>query len=137
MIKGITHDNLGPIWYHSEPINFPYSPNQFLGWDIFATPYSKTALAHESFSNKNQLISMFGSKVSLIISDQFKLKFYKPSPAELTESFPINSQAKTKLTICTPIYSYCKGIIWLQVNLCQNLFFLQNMGRTCCVQKLF
>ena len=27
-----------------------------------------------------------------------------------------------------------KGI---QVNLCQKLFFLQNMGRTCCVQKMF
>ena len=25
----------------------------------------------------------------------------------------------------------------LQVNLCQKLFFLRNMGRTCCVQKLF
>jgi hypothetical protein len=25
----------------------------------------------------------------------------------------------------------------VQVNLCQKLFFLQNMGRTCCVQKLF
>ena len=25
----------------------------------------------------------------------------------------------------------------LQVNLCQKLFFLQNTGRTCCVQKLF
>ena len=25
----------------------------------------------------------------------------------------------------------------VQVNLCQMLFFLQNMGRTCCVQKLF
>ena len=25
----------------------------------------------------------------------------------------------------------------LQVNLCQKLFFLENMGRTCCVQKLF
>ena len=25
----------------------------------------------------------------------------------------------------------------IQVNLCQKLFFLQNMGRTCCVQKLF
>ena len=29
-------------------------------------------------------------------------------------------------------------IIWpLQVNLCQKLFFLQNMGRTCFIQKLF
>ena len=25
----------------------------------------------------------------------------------------------------------------IQVNLCQKLFFLENMGRTCCVQKLF
>ena len=25
----------------------------------------------------------------------------------------------------------------LQVNLCQKLFFLQNMGRTCCVLKWF
>ena len=24
----------------------------------------------------------------------------------------------------------------VQVNLCQKLFFLQNIGRTCCVQKL-
>ena len=27
--------------------------------------------------------------------------------------------------------------IGLQVNLCQKLFFLQKMERTCCVQKLF
>ena len=26
---------------------------------------------------------------------------------------------------------------FVQVNLCQKLFFLQNMGRTCCVQKFF
>ena len=25
----------------------------------------------------------------------------------------------------------------VQVNLCQKLFFLQNMGRTCCVQNFF
>ena len=25
----------------------------------------------------------------------------------------------------------------VQVNLCQKLFFLQNMGRKCCVQELF
>ena len=28
-------------------------------------------------------------------------------------------------------------ILFLQVNICQKLFFLQNMGRTCYVQKLF
>ena len=30
-------------------------------------------------------------------------------------------------------FKFCQ----LQVNLCQKLFFLQNMVRTCCVQKLF
>ena len=28
-------------------------------------------------------------------------------------------------------------LLMLQVNLCQKLFFLQNMGRTCCLQKFF
>ena len=27
-------DHLGSIWYHSEPSNVPYSPNQFLGLDF-------------------------------------------------------------------------------------------------------
>ena len=31
----------------------------------------------------------------------------------------------------------CVCGLLVQVNLCQKLFFLQNMGRTCCVQKLF
>ena len=35
MIKRVTHAHLGPIWYHSEPSDVPYSPNQFLGWDFF------------------------------------------------------------------------------------------------------
>ena len=35
IIKGVIHVYLGPIWYHSEPSDIPYSPNQFLGWDIF------------------------------------------------------------------------------------------------------
>ena len=32
---------LGPIWYHSEPPDIPYSPNQFLDRDFFVTSYSK------------------------------------------------------------------------------------------------
>ena len=31
-------------------------------------------------------------------------------------------------------FSFNNGLV--QVNLCQKLFYLQNMGRTCCVQKL-
>ena len=26
---------LGPIWYHLEPSDITYYPNQFLGWDFF------------------------------------------------------------------------------------------------------
>ena len=28
-------NQLGSIWYHSEPSDVPYPPNQFLGWDFF------------------------------------------------------------------------------------------------------
>ena len=42
MIKRIIHAYLGPIWYHSEPSEIPYSQNQFLGW---AVSYSKAALS--------------------------------------------------------------------------------------------
>ena len=35
MIKGVMHSHLGPIWYHSEPSDIPYSPNQFLALDFF------------------------------------------------------------------------------------------------------
>ena len=35
MIKGVTQAYLGPIWYHKEPSDVPYFPNQVLGWDFF------------------------------------------------------------------------------------------------------
>jgi hypothetical protein len=44
MIKGVTHAHLGPIWYHSELSDVPYSSNQFLGRDFFAISYNKEAL---------------------------------------------------------------------------------------------
>ena len=34
--------------YHSDPLEVPYSPNQFLGWDFFfAVSYSKPALGQD------------------------------------------------------------------------------------------
>ena len=38
-VKGLNHGHLGPIWYHSESSNIPYSLNQFLGWDFFVASY--------------------------------------------------------------------------------------------------
>ena len=43
MIKGVTHTHIGPFWYHSEPSNVPYCPNQLLALNFFAVSYSKTA----------------------------------------------------------------------------------------------
>ena len=43
-------NHLGSIWYHSQPLEVPYFPNQFLGWDFFAVSYSKPALASPKLS---------------------------------------------------------------------------------------
>ena len=45
MIKGVTHANLGPIWYHSEP---PIPQTSFLVWTFFDVSYSKPALVEQS-----------------------------------------------------------------------------------------
>ena len=44
MSEGVNYDYLGTIGYLSEPLNVPYSPNQFLALDFFDVSYSKTAL---------------------------------------------------------------------------------------------
>ena len=66
----VTHAHLGPIWYHSEPSDVPYSPNQFLGWDFFAVSYSKTALEKTGKANlepnNKTLTQKHESKTNLI-----------------------------------------------------------------------
>ena len=57
MIKGVTHAHLGPIWYHSEPSDVPYSPNQFLDLDFFVASYSKIALVSQSVWSKKDMIN--------------------------------------------------------------------------------
>ena len=42
-------NNLGPIWYHSEPPDVPYCPNQFLGWDFFYRFLQQTSSRHILF----------------------------------------------------------------------------------------
>ena len=48
MIKGVTHANLGPIWYHSEPPDVPFPKNQFLGW--YFLPLLKQDVSSQKFS---------------------------------------------------------------------------------------
>ena len=44
MIKGVIQAHLEPIWYHSEPSDVPYSPNQFLGLDFFLPVFTSRRL---------------------------------------------------------------------------------------------
>ena len=41
------------------------------------------------------------------------------------------------LVECSTCFFISISFLWLQVNLCQKLLFLQDMGRICCVHKLF
>ena len=47
------HEFVPLISYHSEPSGVPYSPNQFLDMDPFATYYSKAALANKQTYNES------------------------------------------------------------------------------------
>ena len=51
------------------------------------------------------------------------------------QAVPIGTKLQLRATINDE--SGKSKATYLQVNLFQKLFFLQNMGRTCCVQKLF
>ena len=55
MIKGVTHAHLRPIWYHSEPSDVPYSPNQFLCWDFFLRFLQQTDFKDLSVDNSEHL----------------------------------------------------------------------------------
>ena len=50
---GINH--LGCIWYHSEPLDVPCSPNQFLGWDFFCRFLQQTGSSIYLYLSLDQL----------------------------------------------------------------------------------
>ena len=64
MIQGVTHGHLGPNWYHSEPPDVPYSPNQFLALDFFChflLLYCSTAyLVSITLKKKGSLVLIHG-----------------------------------------------------------------------------
>ena len=47
------HKHLESFLYHSEPLEVPYSPNQFLGWDFFCRFLQKTGSSYQSKQNVN------------------------------------------------------------------------------------
>jgi hypothetical protein len=61
-------NHLESIWYHSEPLQVPYSPDQFLGWDFFSSiSYSKPAL-------RAYCSNMYIANVTSNICEQERLK---------------------------------------------------------------
>ena len=87
-----------------------------------------------STTRKNSAISFSDTPFSFTNSDKMASNF---AVVELSASFSTNSNkmvSKFEVDVDSAVTNTSS---LLQVNLCQKLFFLQNMGRTCCVQKLF
>ena len=79
--------HLAPIWYHPEPSDFPYSPNQFLGWDFFChfLQQDGSNLVHKTFKNLPFFLASF--IVSILINANLFIK----SPS--LSSFPLKKSA--------------------------------------------
>ena len=58
-------NHLGSILYHSEPLEVPYSPNQFLGLDFFAASYSKLALEKEATGHSEPKLIILEANLGL------------------------------------------------------------------------
>ena len=74
--------------------------------------------------------------------DGCRAKFLQVSSICFYLSLQLLNSAHTKIPECgrqkqIPTYLKKNRLGLVQVNLSEKLFFLQNMGRTCCVQKLF
>ena len=79
MVKGVTHAHLGPIWYHSEPSDVPYSPNQILGLDFFSVCYSKRALVKIKYAGLSSLswkVKIAKMKVAILSFEPRLLSFF-------------------------------------------------------------
>ena len=49
--------HLGSNWYHSEPLEVPYLPNQFFGLDFFCRFLQQTGSKEKEASGTNLLVS--------------------------------------------------------------------------------
>ena len=91
--------------------------NQNIQCEFSATEKSQM---DEHVKSKHPIPSIVKEEVSEITIDEHKI-----DPLGVS---PVKEKTLEELMFQEPE---------LQVNLCQKLFFLQNIGRTCCVQKLY
>ena len=93
-------NHLGSVWYHSEPSDIPYSPNQFLGLDFFFCRF----LQQDGSSNK----SCSSELLSLNIN-HLKKRFEKDSRVILTSVIKIgptrNSNLEGTLAIISGVHN--------------------------------
>ena len=71
-----TLNNLGSIWYHSEPSDIPYSPNYFLGWDFFHRFLQQDSSNYRQLKFKLFVIfvlAMNGKIIDFLIAAYFRI----------------------------------------------------------------
>ena len=75
-------NHLVSIWYYSEPLEVPYSPNQFLGWDFFCSFLQQTGssqIMKVKMNNQDETLNrawfhcvMYAQWIHLVIYSYFK-----------------------------------------------------------------
>ena len=77
MIEGGTHAHLGPIWYHSEPSDVTYSPNQELVMNFFCRFLQQTGSSRKKQSQMETAL-VWGQRWNMVkytVFCQFVLSF--------------------------------------------------------------
>ena len=120
----VTHAHLGPIWYHSEPSDLPYSPNHFLGWDFFCRFLQQDGSSYKTCFNPNLIFLRLVEPPDIARKpDGTKGKIFENGPKS-------SKKAKICYYLQTPILFFLKPVtkskedtpVWSLNLLCQNRF---------------
>ena len=107
MIKWVTHTHLGPIWYNSEPSDFPYSPNQFLALNFFCR------FLQPDCSRTESLFSVFFIFTSFLVKDSSSIFNREDVIGLWNKSWYLC--CITSVIVVPPLLSFFKGVIILSI----------------------
>ena len=85
-------NHLGSIWYHSEPQEVPYFPNQFLGWDFFCCFLQQTGsrttayLSNIIFNDQNLPKHNFMQSETIVVTFSFSFLPHFDQSAQMRQS---------------------------------------------------
>ena len=139
-LKYIKMEKKGDIEnFHPEKANVLYfnvvkEPNQMSSYGqlILNNDESKVNDGRENFEFIDTIKNSECFSKSQDIAKSHDFKNYENGPLNDEE---IKQEKENNIAIKEKKIEYKSNLV--QVNICQKLFFLQNMGRSCCVQKLF